>query len=253
MLQTLTGELQIDELNKAAGGIPVFGTIANEHVPPFINAYTILNGKPERDVMCMVLIGGDFDPHFYVTAISEENIQRQKGLITESEGCVLKKINDIPTFDYILNLGFSKTEDGHIQGIAAIPLMVDYNDGTKLAARGIYSLTEETKVAVCGGGIPENGTVAIGSIDLDDVLSTAKSTTESAVKTAKNGMLVFPCFSRNLMLGTDVLAEMDIIAEHAGGIPYHLCYSGGEIAPVQDSEGTLQNRFHNFSITICTF
>jgi hypothetical protein len=253
MLQTLTGEAQMERLNKASGGIPIFGTVANEHTPPFTNAFTIHNGEPKKDNMCIVLIGGDFDPHFYVTAISEKNVQRQKGLITDSEGCILRTVNDIPTYDYIMNLGFEKTDDGSIQGIAVIPLMVDYNDGTNLVARGVYALTEEHKSAICGGGIPKNGTVAIGTIDFEDVLSTTKSTMESAVETARNGMLIFPCFSRNLILGADVFAEMDAIAERAGDIPYHLCYSGGEIAPLYDNEGIPQNRFHNFSITICTF
>jgi hypothetical protein len=55
-----------------------------------------------------------------------------------------------------------------------------------------------------------------------------------------------------MMLGANSDDEMRKIAETLGKkYPYQICYSGGEICPVDTGDGKLLNRVHNFTYIIC--
>lgn len=246
------GELLMDELNRVSGGIPIFGTIACDHLPDYSSSATIYNGGASRDALSMVLISGNVRPHFLVTAISDRKLQKQRAVITASEGCLLREVNDMPAMKYMETLGLLRGNG--IEGMTAIPFIVDYNDGTPPMARALYLVTPEGHI-VCGGAMPEGSALAIGSIDYEDVLETTQQVTGKISELAgEGGVLLFPCLSRNTVLGTDVMAELDKISGGMGEkAPYHVCYSGGELCPLYDEKEQLANRFHNFSIIACIF
>ncbi|MDL2274366.1 FIST C-terminal domain-containing protein, partial [Oscillospiraceae bacterium OttesenSCG-928-G22] len=155
--------------------------------------------------------------------------------------------------EYARTLGLT-ADDGSIEGMSAIPFLVDFGDGTPPLARAIYQVTPEG-YASFGGDMPVGATLAIGSLDYNDVIESALTTTKSALETGKeNGMLLFPCLSRNLALGGDVTAELKKIHDTLGGrVPHMAAYSGGEICPVYGPDGTPVNRFHNFTFIACVF
>ncbi|ULQ59833.1 FIST C-terminal domain-containing protein [Brucepastera parasyntrophica] len=144
--------------------------------------------------------------------------------------------------------------DYGVEGTNAIPFVIDYNDGTKPIARAIYAITTEG-YAACGGEMPVNATLAIGSIDYEDVIGTTTETVETVLHTdKKEGLLIFSCLARNLALGADALAEMETVSEKIqSSVPYHFSYSGGEICPVYTEDGNLVNRFHNNTFIACVF
>jgi hypothetical protein len=50
--------------------------------------------------------------------------------------------------------------------------------------------------------------------------------------------------------------EMSVVSEKMENgrlMPFFMAYSGGEICPVKDRIGVLQNRFHNFTFVACIF
>jgi hypothetical protein len=67
-----------------------------------------------------------------------------------------------------------------------------------------------------------------------------------------NGILMYPCLSRNMMLAPNTDDEMKKVVELLDGKhPYQICYAGGEICPLLDERGKLVNHFHNFTFTLC--
>ena len=249
-LQHTGGEVMADAVFAVAENIPVFGLVACDHTLEYENSYTIFNGEAEKDSASMVFIYGDFRPRFFLKIISDEKIQKQKAIITASEGGVLREVNDMPLMQYMEMLGVSKNNG--IENIGVVPFILKYNDGTPPVARAIYKITPEGH-AVCGGKMPMGATLAVGRLDMDDILKTAWSTVTEAVNgDAPNALLMFPCMSRELALGADYLAEIDVIQKTIGkSCPYLLAYAGGELCPDFDDQGKLLNRFHNFTFIAC--
>jgi hypothetical protein len=202
----------------------------------------------------MILMFGKVNPRFYVTAIPEKKILRQTAVITESEGTLLKRVNGVTLVEYLETLGLAR--NNKVEAIGSIPLLINYNDGTNPVATGIYGTTPEG-YAICGGDVPVNATLSIGAVDYHGILETAETTVgkisaAGAVAGEINGILMYPCLSRNMMLGPNADDEMKKVFELIGEkYPYQLCYAGGEICPLLDEEGKPVNHFHNFSFVLC--
>lgn len=243
------GERILQRLDEAAGGAPVFGTLASEPDIDMSLCATIHNGKTYDRSASLLLMVGEIHPRFFVASLSEDRVQKQRAVVTKSKGNLIMEINDVSVRAYMQSIGLSKG-DG-IEGVNAIPFVFDLNDGTKPATWAIYMVTEEG-YAACGGAVPPNSTFAVGSLEMDDVLHTAEQVTLQALQAGSNGLLLFPCMGRNMVLGLDSLAEMEVVEKLAGGrIPYHLSYSNGEVCPVYTAAGGTANRFHNFTFIVC--
>jgi hypothetical protein len=106
---------------------------------------------------------------------------------------------------------------------------------------------------VCGGAVPENCSLAVGNINKSDVLKTFSQAAEALLADKQDGILLFSCAARNLVLGFDALVELQAAQEKLEGRAFMLAYSGGEICPVRTAEGLLKNRFHNISLISCSF
>lgn len=246
----LSGDEIIDMLDKITGGVPIFGTVAVDHTKDYATAYTIHNGKAYNDAFAFVLLEGNVEPTFYVASIPAEKIRRQQAIITGSQSNVLTEVNGMPVLDYLQTIGLAK--GGQIEGLNAIPFVIEHNDGTAPIVRAIFAITPEG-AAVCGGAMPVGATLSIGSIDYDDVTQTTAAMLKAALASGKRtGLQMFSCIGRNLSLGMEPDAEMEIVVSTLGSqIPFQFCYSGGELCPVYDEAGRPVNRFHNDTIVAC--
>lgn len=253
MVQGFGGELILGALARASGDIPVFGSLGCDHdTAQYPDTYIFRDGVCSQTSIALMLIEGNIEPHFFIASASEDKIQKQKAIITAAEGSVLKEVNNLSTMEYLETLGLVRG-DG-TEGLSAIPFVVNYNDGTQPVARAIYMLTAKGW-AVCGGEMPVDATLSIGSLDYADVLSSAEETMREALAGGKrNGLILFPCLGRSMVLGANYLAEVDVIRETVGNaLPWHFAYSGGEICPVYDETGKPVNRYHNFTFIGCIF
>jgi hypothetical protein len=237
-------------IDRLGGGIPVFGTISCDSTADYYESRVIHNGAAATDRLALVLLKGNVQPRFYVNTIPDSSIRKLTALVTDSDGCLLRKVNDMPFLDYLESVGVSK--EGVLASTGAFPIMVDYNDGSAPAGRAIYSLTPEG-YALMGGEIPRGSSIAIANLDYRGVLETAEEAVKKAVAPGNvSGLLMYPCLTRNLALGANSDDEMKKIAETLEGKhPYQICYSGGEICPVFTGDGKLLNRVHNFTYVIC--
>ena len=251
MMQSLGGGLIIQALNKAAQGPPIFGTTACDFdTAHYTHSYTLYNGQHLREQLSMLLIAGNVQPHFVVTATSEQNLRKQQAVITDSEGSILKAVNGMSTRSYLESIGL--IQGGSEKGLSSVPFMVNYNDGTQPLARAIYSLSDDGS-ALCGGLMPKGSTLSIGRMDVEDILLSAEQSLKRILDfEGICGIITFPCLGRNLILGMDFLREIEQVQKHVPkSLPVHLAYSGGEVCPVYDGNGNAVNRFHNFTFIAC--
>lgn len=245
------GEIMLNALDKALTGSPIFGTVAcDSDTAAYSNTSIIHNGISYKDHLTFLLISGNVNPRFIVTSTSEQNLRKQHAIITSSEGCLLKQVNNMTAKEYFKSIGLAP--GAGVEGMSSVPFVVDYGDGTQLVARAIYGLNEDGS-AVCGGIMPEGGTLYIGRMDVEDIILTAKTSIETLLKNEDiNGIIMFPCLGRNMVLAMDPLEEIDVITKTINNrYPWHLAYSGGECCPVYTKDNMTINRFHNFTFIGC--
>lgn len=246
----LSGDIVIEALNDISGGLPIFGGLPSDHTTDYSQSYTIFNGERHSAAMPLLLLSGPVTPRFFVISIPEKNLQKQQAIISSSEGNVLHTVNGMPLLSYLETLGISSSTG--VDTVKIIPFVVDYNDGTTPVVRGIYRITPEGS-AMCGGRMPCNSTLSIGSLEHDDVVATAKEIMEKALATPSTScLLIFSCICRGWSLGLDTMAEFDMVRDTVNGaVPYSICYAGGEICPVYNQQGESFNRFHNYTCVVC--
>ena len=246
------GEVILSALDKALEGSPIFGTVGCDHdTAEYSDTYTLFNGECFKDRLSFFLISGNVAPRFVVAATSEQNLRKQQAVITSSDGCLLRQVNNMTAKDYFESMGLA-TGKG-IEGMSSIPFVVDYGDGSQPVARAIYGLNDDGS-AVCGGVMPEGSTLYIGRMDVEDIMLTAENSIEYLLKAENlNGIILFPCLGRNMILAMEPLAEIELVKQQIGDfVPWHLAYSAGECCPVYNNkENRLSNRFHNFTFIGC--
>jgi hypothetical protein len=243
------GEIIVESLNRATGGIPMFGTFSIDTSDDLSHNRTFFNGVSSKDSLAIALLFGDLHPRYYVSTIPEEKIQKQRGVVTKSDGNILMGVNNMTLPAYFETIGLDRTLNSW-QSIS-FPFVIDYNDGTKPVARAIFSITEEG-YASCGGFMPEGATLSLGGIDYTDVIRTSTETLGTIMGQEGSCLLMFSCQTRYLVLGANTTAEMENVRKIIGGKKeFIFANSGGEICPVYTDSGSTVNRFHNCTFIAC--
>ncbi|MDR2162327.1 MAG: FIST C-terminal domain-containing protein [Clostridiales Family XIII bacterium] len=248
MSENISGDRYVLALDDESEGVPVFGTIANAGLS-FDDARVVHNGEAKQFIISLLLFSGDVNPRFFTTAISDSNITRKGSFVTESDGYYLRKINNVAVEDYLVGIG---VVTGNTGAIAALPILIDYKDGTKPTAYNMYSNTENGTLV--GGPVPVGSEIVFADVDYDSIMSTADDALKMLLSDIEqhgaSAVFIIPCLSRCLTLGHQSEDEMKKTAEVLGQhTPYLFLYSGGEFCPVSDGEGKLVNRFHNMTYT----
>ncbi|MDR2123775.1 MAG: FIST C-terminal domain-containing protein [Desulfovibrio sp.] len=241
----------LKHLDAACGGIPVWGSVASGTDMSYAGTGIIENGRFHEKSAVLLLLHGPLEPEFIVASIPDRNIGDHGALITESDGCILKKVNGVPLLSYFEDAGIVMRIG---QDNTTLPLLVDYGDGSKPVALAVYALTPENW-AVCGGEVPEGAFFFCGEIDKEGIMESAGDALAQIQKVeGKPCLLMLPCVTRFIMMTPEQDEEMRVVAETLGtGRPFVFALSGGEICPVQDGSGVRRNRHHNFTFSACLF
>ena len=227
---------------------PLFGTNTVDNTADSSQAVALHNETTFHDGLALLMAWGDFNASFYVTEISADFIQKQRAIITKSKEHIIMSINDMCAADYLASIGISR--DQAVGNLHTIPFILDYGDGTPPVARVFYDITPEGHI-ITGGLMPENATVAVGSLEKDDITRLINETIEKALVSGKSrGLLLFPCVSHFWALEEPPFALIQDKLDHV--LPYHVFFSGGEICPVYDTKGQMRNRFHSYTCVACS-
>jgi hypothetical protein len=173
----------------------------------------------------------------------------RKGIVTNSDGNLLKEVNGMPVLSYLEKIGLVR--NGELLWTISIPVSVNYGDGTKPVSLIMVEQTPEGYVRM-GGSVPVNSTISVGSIDRGSILASVADVVKLVEEEQTKVLFFFSCALRSLVLDLDQMAEIERLGELMGGsVPYLFACSGGEICPLRAGDGRLVNRFHNITAIGC--
>jgi hypothetical protein len=237
--------------SETAPGIPIFGTISSSFEPKTDKYSTpvVFNGEVYDDNAGFIVLSGNVHPEFYLTALAPQNTQKSKAVITKTNGTMVLEINNKLPALWLRDAGI---EDDSFSTLASFPVIVDYKDGTTPVPRAF--MVNPSGHLMSSLRIHEGAGISLGEITDKDVMTTSAALVKNiaANSTGKSVVLMHSCLSRLFVLGVDTTAEMELVRNTmAGTVPFHICYSGGEICPIYKESGEMINRLHNFSFAAC--
>ncbi|MDR1353653.1 MAG: FIST C-terminal domain-containing protein [Treponema sp.] len=242
------GDEFVDKLSALSGGVPAFGTLAISNETDFSRTFTFYNGEAYPASMALAVLTGNAAPEFLSVSVNEENILKQKAVVTGTNRNILQSINNMPAVKYLESIGLAK--GGDIGGLASMPFIIYLEDGSILT-RACIGANEEGALILCGG-VPLNSAVALATMGFEDVIGSTGNKIREALAAAKDrGFLMYSCAARNWSLGLRPMAEHEKAKECLGDRPYHFVYSGGEVFPFPLGNGRVVNHLQNDSLIIC--
>jgi hypothetical protein len=249
--KAVAGSAGFKAFNSVVKGKPMFGTFSCDHTLDGAESRVIRNGKYSIDAAAMILMFGKVAPKFYVSAIPEVNVMRQTAVVTESNGTLIREISGMNPIAYLKTLGIARK---NVEITGFVVFLVNYNDGTAPVVMATYGVTAEDYL-ICGCDVPVNSILSVCSLKYHGILESAEATIKQISELgAVNGILMYSCLSRNMLLGANADDEMKKVLELLGEkYPYQLSYAGGEVCPLLDKTGKPINHFHNFSFIVCVF
>lgn len=235
--------------------IPVFGSLAIDDTVTFENCRTFYNGQSTTDQMAYILVAGNVTPRFLVATLADRGALPYNGEITESEGHIVKQINDVRCSDYFTSIGYAK--DGKLdEGIQFVPLLLDVKnredvDGVPIVRAMVCF--DENGYGICRGYMYQNSIFTLTNPAKDDVFETSVALVEEIETLSdRHAVIVFSCMVRRMTFGSAPLTEANMMVEKMNpDIPFMMAYSGGEICPTSHSASKVTNRFHNYSMIAC--
>jgi hypothetical protein len=248
-LTNVGGDEFIEKIDSLSGGIPAFGTLSISNDLEYKEIYTFYNGQAYHQSLVLAALIGDVDPVFLSVSVSDENILKQKAVITGVNRNTLTGINNMSAMQYMESIGIAK--NGGLAGMESMPFIVYLDDGSRLIRCCIGS-APGGGVVLCGA-VPVNTTLALSTMEPKDVIdSTAEKVREALTAAQGRGLLMYSCAARYWAQGMQLTAEQEKVRECIGDTaPYHFVYSGGEIFPEFLSNGRVVNRLQNDSLIIC--
>jgi hypothetical protein len=176
-------------------------------------------------------------------------------LITRSESCIVRTLNDEPALDLYLRLldapPEAHTDPGAFTQFALThPLGLSRRSGEEV--RFIAEANFEDRSLVCIAEVPQGGLTWFMEGDEASVLEAADAACADALAPLGGeppvGVVAFDCIARRGILGNrGIQSEVDRISAVAQGAPVAGFYTYGEIARTHGVSG-----FHNQTLVVLT-
>ena len=249
------GDVYVNACQKIIPDTPIFGAVAIDDTISFSESETIYNGVSYETAMPFVLFYGNINPRFIVGTFPQDNVMPYKGEITKSNGPLVHEINNINARQYFESIGF--VNNGALnENYLFVPFVIDQKkradyDGIPVVRRLASFMEDGT--AVFRGYVDEGSTFTLLTCGTADVLTTTRQKIKQLNDLPDvNGVLLFPCIIRRMMIMRDnpqleLEAARDTINPK---IPYMMGYACGEICPTLIKNSIPTNRFHNYSLII---
>jgi hypothetical protein len=249
----LGGDVIAAAVDRACRGIPVFGAAALDMDTKVRHPKTIFKGEAYSDRLILLLFKGPVKPRFFSLTFPGSSVFIQDAVITGVMGNRITTINNIPADSFIREIGLIQANENN--GVSALPLVINYNDGTDPCVVVMRGITADGAL-ITSRHLRVGGVLNIGSITANDVLESAKTLLQDIKKTGGgSGLIIFSCFLRNIVLGGNSMAEIDLVQKELGSFPgpYLFLYSGGEFCPKYTESGGTVNRYYQYALVACQF
>jgi hypothetical protein len=249
----LTIDVMSAALDRACGGVPIFGTVALDMVTHIRNPLTIHRGVAYSDRMALLLFKGPVKPRFFSIRFPKKSILTQDAIITGAEGSRIHTINNKPAISFLKELGLM--QDSTESFVSAIPLIVEDDEGQNPRVVVVQNITSDGTL-ICSRQVPAGKLLKIGASTADMVLTGAKTLFQSIAEGGdRAGLLVFSCFLRSVTLGGGAIAEAQLLQQALGSNsgPWLYLNSGGELCPTYADSGEIVNQALQYALIACQF
>ena len=242
----LTIDIMTAALDKACGGVPVFGTVALDIGAHIRNPKTIYRGTAYADCMVLLLFKGPVKPHFIFRRFPEADSLTQDAVITRANGPEIISINNEPAASFLQEFGLIQSSFSQ-----AIPLVIADSDGNNQEVVVVQKITDEGTL-ICGRHVSVGGILNIGAATADYVLESARALIRELKKDETLFSIIISCFLRTIVLG-GAAAETSLIREGLGNSPGGYLYlnSGGELCPRYAKSGETVNQALQYAVVAC--
>jgi hypothetical protein len=254
LLFHLSADVITSALDRACGGLTIFGTCTVDADVKRRPPQVIYRGEAYQDRLALLLIKGQIKTKFFSALFPKKSVFIQDAVITGAKDNLIISINNTPAASFMKNLGFIRYNTSSV--LYAIPLIVDYHNNKMPVPPEVVIINDIGKdgTLICSRNMQTGGTLHIGSISEDYVLETAKTIGQSIKKAGEgSGLFIFSCFSRIIALGGKPMGEIKVIQRELKEfpVPYLFLYSGGELCPRIIEQGQMTNHFNQYALVAC--
>jgi hypothetical protein len=249
----LTIDMMSMALERACGGLPVFGTVALDSDVYIRNPQTIYKGAAYSDRMGLLLFKGPVKPQFFIQRFPEKSTLYQDAVITGADDSHLISINNKSALSFLEEVGL--VQKGKSDYTQAIPLVIDDCDGAKSEVVVVQHITPNGTL-MCSRRVPVGGVLNIGAITQEHVLESARTLIQDIKENeGGTGLFILSCFLRSIVLGEGAVAEVKMMQRELAVFPGSYLYlnSGGELCPRYKSSGNTENQALQYAIVACKF
>ncbi|HOX54310.1 MAG TPA: FIST N-terminal domain-containing protein [Candidatus Omnitrophota bacterium] len=179
-------------------------------------------------------------------------------VVTDSEGNIIKKINDKPAIDMYKEYFEDEVDELKKEKLSRLtvlyPIGIDMPGENEFILRNILETTEEG-FFICQGDVPVGSEISLMLGSKDFCIQAAKEAAEEAKKELKDKpaslIIIFDSAARKKLLGRLAYNEIDAVREVFGKTtPVFGFYSYGEIAPLKAMYSRGASHFHNETIAV---
>jgi len=176
----------------------------------------------------------------------------EKKTVTRAHGAVIEEIDGKPAYqmfdDYIREKGLHVPPDKRVEFVIRNELGVFFFDDV-CKVRAIHQIRDDGAL-ISTGEIPEGSSICIVTGDPEALVAASRRAAQEARQSLKGtraaGVLVFSCFCRTLILGSEFKREIEAVREIFPDTPISGFVTYGEIARFS---GRLDG-YHNTTIVV---
>jgi hypothetical protein len=259
-MTSVSADVMAAVLDRACGGIPIFGSVALDMSTHIRQPQTIYKAAGQAsgekgafsDRIVLLLFRGRVNPRFFHSSFPEKSMLPWDAVITEAAGNRIISINNRPALSFIKDMGFFPDDINY--SVLLYPLVIEYpNKDTHVVV--LQDIGPEGQF-ICSMTVKAGGILNIGAVTADSVFESARAMAQD-LKNDDNGtgFIMFSCLLRNVVLGGNSQAEFELVCKELGGYTGSWLFlnSGGELCPGYAENGELVNRFHQYALIACQF
>ncbi|MDR1929453.1 MAG: FIST C-terminal domain-containing protein [Treponema sp.] len=250
------GDMARKVLDRAAPGIPQFGSGALDVPNKIRTPMTIYNGGAYQDRLALLLFFGEVNFKFFSITFPGQKTIGLSARITAAKGNRIISLDNRPAVEYLEKIGLY--DKGNINMAYAFPVIVDFHDGSEPKTWNILNVNDDGSLNSFfdfEDGVPEGSTISLTTATGELVLETASRLAEMIKKEpGSGGVFIFSCFSRSVIF-LDSRAEINHMREELKDFtaPYLMMSAAGEYCPYYSGGGQMVNRSLVHSIIACIF
>lgn len=248
-------------LYKAAGSVPVFGTMVSDDFNSDRSA-VFFRGECRPDRIALAALGGGIDPVF---AVGRELTYPSKysPVITDGGGNVIRRVDDMTFAEYIGKY------DLDTSAIEECPVSIRMRVPGKEDEDGNFVITDLVKLEEDGSGVFSNTVIPGGDVTLccvtrENVENSARACLDKL--TARMKAKTDAGYSFGMVLAMSCIARYYVVARGARNAEAELLaaalpedigrfgmFAFAEYCPVQGEDGGLVNKTHSQTLVMCAF